>query len=871
MAILVGPTVTKPTHHLSLTDGTTTLGLMLCTPNGVITPLGIQSTDIPTTALQMRQSNGGYDNRELPFIPIVQDDWSGGRGLADFEKDTIRYYDGNAVDTTKPGRVILGPLATYTTGYYGSTGTADKNSTYSVAGTATSPRCVASSVTPAANITVRKARFWVTRSGATNVVIKLRAMIYTDSTGPDTLLAVSDYRTITTSSVAQAIDFDLPETALTASTKYWIALEVETNKTLLAGKVTTAAGNAIYTKTDGAWSSAASNTCIAFMLYTVASGMAMMFEFKRALYAVTKPDDFTTPKLFINGYRGKARAANTDKSQLLTSLNLSGVDLTGCIVRIWSGPGSSEEYPYRVITSNTQTGTNDTITVNPAWKITHSTSTEFVILGCNTWTEVTGHGLTKPVTDVLVADTVVYFAQGEEAYMRRMTYSSGSYTFAADGTNYAYKLAYVINQSGGKKIWRTRGATNDVSQATASTSNLVFGTAYNCGNEDERVTGIIGYGLPPVPYVMKEGSFGSIGGTGSSPVYAEAPLKEFSGVKSDLNGRATLVHNVYLYFSLLDGLERYYNNRLDDIGPNLDEGLPDGRKGPIRHMVGYPGRIYVAIDAGDDPDSTSSVLCYNNTGWHEIYCAPGGKRIRRLYIQTLPGESMDRLWISEEEDLVWLPIIPNPLKDTGYQFAATGSLVTSWMYNGMKDIKKYYDSITVFSENASANQTITVEYQTDDEGDNSDWHAIGTINTSPVQALDIGTYNVSGRRIRLRYTFATTSGLETPVLKATVLDTVERDPVKRGWHVQCYVGDYMTDLHGKLQTADADAVIDQLRTWANSPDTPCPLTLHSNWEQYDGAKVFMRGAPQVRTIEEVTKDNDIKKYKVVVTLDLVEV
>ena len=868
MAVLVGPTVTKPTHHLSLTDGTTTLGLMLCTPNGTITPLGIQSADVPTTALQMRQSNGGYDNRELPFIPIVQDDWSGGRGLADFDKDTIRYYDGNAVDTTKPGRVILGPLATYTTGYYSSTGTATRNSTRTAG--SVNIYLIASSVTPAANISVRSIQFWLSDTATTSAT--LRAVIYSDSSGPGTQTVISDYVTVTLGTTVKAVKFDIAETALTASTKYWIVLEIAAGNTITVARVTTATGNAIYTK-DGAgdWTNAAANTCIAFTLYTVASGMAMFFEFKRALYAVTKPDDFTAPKLFINGYRGKARAVNTDKTQLLTSLNLSGMDLTGCVVRIWSGPGSAEEYSYRVITGNTQTGTNDTITVNPAWKIAHSTSTEFVILGCNTWTEVTGHGLTTPVTDVLVADTVVYFAQGEEAYMRRMTYASGAHTFAADGTNYAYKLAYVINQSGGKKIWRTRGATNDVSQANASTSNLVFGTAYNCGNEDERVTGIVGYGLPPVPYVMKEGSFGSIGGTGSSPVYAEAPLKEFSGVKSDLNGRATLVHNVYLYFSLLDGLERYYNNRLDDIGPNLDEGLPNGRKGPIRHMVGYPGRIYVAVDAGDEPDSTSSVLCYNATGWHEIYRAPGGKRIRRLYIQTLPGETMDRLWISEEEDLVWLPIIPNPLKDSEYHFAATGSLVTSWMYNGMKDIKKYYDSITVFSENASATQTIAVEYQTDDEGDDSDWHTIGTINTSPVQAIDIGTYNVSGRRIRLRYTFATSSSLETPVMKATVLDTVERDPVKRGWHVQIYVGDYMTDLHGTLQTSDADAVLDQLRTWSNSPDTPCPLTLHSNWEQYDGARGFMRGAPQVRTIEEVTKDIDQKRYKVVVTLDLVEV
>jgi hypothetical protein len=37
---------------------------------------------------------------------------------------------------------------------------------------------------------------------------------------------------------------------------------------------------------------------------------------------------------------------------------------------------------------------------------------------------------------------------------------------------------------------------------------------------------------------------------------------------SDYNGSAATIHNVFLYFSLGSGLERYYESALDDVGMN---------------------------------------------------------------------------------------------------------------------------------------------------------------------------------------------------------------------------------------------------------------------------------------------------------------
>ena len=860
------PTERKPTHDITLSDGTTTLGFRLCDARGVPDPRGMAEVSVPRTAVQVRTGQSGYDDQEYPFSAVTQSDWSGGRGLLDFDKSSSRYYDANRIDALGDGRLILGPAETYTTGYYSSTGTAAKD-TYRALDASSAILLAASSVTPSANISVRRIRFWLADSASTSNTF--RAAIYSDSSGPGSQTVISDYVTVTLNATYKAVDFEIAETALTASTKYWIVLEVASGQTVTIGRVTTASGNAIYTKSGAAaWASVASNTAIAFTLYTVASGFAHFFEYKGALYAVTKPDDFTTPKLFINGYRGVAKSNSSDKTKLNTGLNLTGVNLTGKIALIIGGPGAREEYPWRVITSNTSTGTDDVITVSKAWKIAHTTSTLFVILGCDTWTEITGHGLTKPVTDVCVADAIVYFAQGDEAYMRRMNYSTaGAYAYAADGTNYAQYLLYLIDEYGKKYIWRTRATTNDVSKSLTKAwgTNLTFGTAISCGQENERVTGIVPYGSPTIPYILKEGSFGSI----YKSVYAEAPIGELYGVKSLDNGKAATTFDTYLAFSMREGLEFYFNGHLDDVGPNRDEGMPSDRRGIIRHLTTYPGRMYAALDAGDDQDAYSSVLCLTkNGGWHEVYRAPGGKRIRRLYVQSIPGLEYQRLWVSEEEDLIWLPVALNPRRTTGYTYTTTGTLVTGWMYTSLMDTIKYWHQVKVFSEKASANQTIAVEYQTDDATDDTAWTSIDTFTASPIDSAYIGSYNVTGRRFRLRLTLSTTSSSLTPIVKAVLVDTVIRMPVKRAWSVKAIVEDYGLDRMNEKSTSTASTINTQLKTWSNSDTQAAPLTLHSVFGMYDDKRVFLEPA-SIQPIEAVIDEN--RKVKHVATFTLLEV
>src|SRR5690606_29433045 len=112
------------------------------------------------------------------------------------------------------------------------------------------------------------------------------------------------------------------------------------------------------------------------------------------------------------------------------------------------------------------------------------------------------------------------------------------------------------------------------------------------------------------PYIFKEDGFGSVAGTTDTVagVYAEHPLSaQIRNVRSEDNGRAHARYDLFLKFSLLDGMESHFDQRLDDVGPNRDEGLPTDRRGPVYHIMPYAGRFYAAVDGGKY--GYSSVLC----------------------------------------------------------------------------------------------------------------------------------------------------------------------------------------------------------------------------------------------------------------------
>lgn len=638
------------------------------------------------------------------------------------------------------------------------------------------------------------------------------------------------------------------------------------------------------TDSNGLWmmgTEADTTTALAFTLEAVEVGIsdAHFFEYRGSLFAVTAPHDADTPpRLFMEGYHGFARAGNTGALNTTKTASSGygkvGSEAVGAFLKLIAGKGVLEETRWRKITAVTTTGGSEQVTLDKPWNIVQDTSTEYAVVGTGKWQEITGHGMTKAVTSVCVVDDVVYFAFGEHSpavNIRKMSFENDGgvwkLKFASESVPATY-LSLIQDEKGVRKLWRALAHACEVSASDVKTyaQSLSFGTAVQAGLKGYRITGIEPYGEPRIPWIMREDGFGSI----ANGIYDQVPLREFAAVSDDTNGQAHLQRGVYLYLSMQHGIERYYQNRLDDIGPNRDLGLPPERNGYCNQLLAYPGRMYAGYD---HPTGHSSVILYNEIGWHEIYRSQLGARLRGMAVQVIPGEACDRLWICHQGQFVWLPVAIDPTKQADYTYNSSGSIETCWYYGGFKEIRKYWHSVKIFAENLDAGkQYITLAYKVDDEA--AEWVEIPTeVNTSPVQEVLLvdalgQAYNVSGRRIKLKITLNSSNPLKTPRIKAITLDGITRLPVKKSWTVGFEVEDYAVDMNGQQSQLTADDVLAQLEAWADSDQQAVPLLMNSNLTKYDGHRVFI-DPPVVYPTETELKPN--RKMKVVGELTIMKV
>ncbi len=857
------PTATgsSPSHHVTLSaaDGTgSTYGLVLCNVQGIPNARAIERNPSNRTSIKMQQGSTKYADLQGDYISIPQDDWTGGRGAEDFDDDSSRFFDSYRMNTWMPGRAILGPQVQYTTGYRAQNMNMPGSVTFT--GLYGATRFLANKFT-ASVYNADKCYIWVRKVGTPNDSLTLE--LCSDGTGENvgnpgivrawTTLAVASVTDV--ASIFHAFDwagawgvsanpFHINVFATSGSddaTNHW---EVGTNATSGTTQKSTGGSN---------WTSAAVD--LYFRLVDADdSWVAHFYEYKGQLYFATAPDDGSATQIFMNGDRGATDSNSGDKTKLNDGTKgavWTASEWVDSVAVITDGTGSDDELNWRVITGNTTVALT-----SAAWDTAHSaTATDYAIISSDKWTEISGSGLGKPVTDVLVSKGVIYYAQGDDtAHRRHREYnSSGTWTnneWDDDGGSNKPKflLSYRDGVSGQQVGMVTNDdANNDVSFARADAqvwgTDLTFGTPVPCGDRDERATGLELYGEPGIPYIMKEGSIWFV----VNDLADDLALREMKSVRSYKNGRAHLVHGVYLYFSLLHSLQRYFRNNLDDVGYGVDAGLPADRQGVIYHMEGYPGYFMCAVDGGES-NYSSILVTYGHQDWHELYRAPEkGQRIRRLHMQPIPGSTIDRLWFSMGPDVCWLPMPSDtfdPYRDSNYLYTHEGHIVSAWHYANMQDVLKFWGSLKVFAENLTADeQYIEAEYQIDDVDETDTWTAInGTFDTSPLEEVDIKSDNtVTARRFRFRLRFLTTDSAKTPKMTANLIEAIGTVKPKWEYSMTFRVADENVDIEGDDDSYVAAEIIqEQMDTWAGAQT---PLTQRCVYVPYDNKTVFATALP----------------------------
>jgi hypothetical protein len=841
--VVANPEEKRRNYHVSLTDNVTSIGLIITDAAGHARPKSMSRNPAQRTALKTRSGEMKFDSFNEPWSPIAQESWLGGRANLEFDKDNARFLDSFRANT-QYGYFSNGPLETYATGIR----TTSEELPGSVKFIPIKDGDYLFFATKRNIVTMTAKYLYLILKRKGTPPADLTITIRSDAAGlPDVVLKTI---TITTTDITDVVSeyrrMEIPSTyGFTTGTAIWVELtttSADEDNYWSVGAFDKAASTAKSSADGITWVNAPYEIYFRVTPADDADVQCKQFKYRYAEYIAMSINGAAT-NLYMNGDRGMADSNVGHLDQVIDSVKAWPTDKhKGKIVKIIAGPGSTEWTNWRVITSNDDSHLN----VSPNWIETHTSATEYLILGSDDFIQITTTGkLTKPVDyDPLVINNFVYFPQGDATNLQRMVWNATTavHDIVDDGTNKATILQQCRDATNGLEIWRGQNsdATGLISVSKApvvDSGNLTFEAVIPLKDERGRITGIEEYGdTTKVPWVMREGSIYQI--VSNKP--DEIPLREIATMMDTSNGRAHLVHNVYLYFNYGQGIERYYDKTLDDVGPNRDQGLPADRKGVVSCMVGYPGRYFASIDA--DATGYSSVLVNNLTGWHEVYRAPAiGQRIRSMDFQTVPGAATDRLWVNVGNDIISLNFPSgglDPLNDTACRYVWESTITGSRMYVSMYDVIKFFRSFKLFADGLSDGQTVEMDYRMDED---TAWSTCpGAFDGDVRELFPIENYGVNGISLSYRLRILTDDSSKTVRGKALVLNNISRVPVKYSYGLPYRVVEYDVDLYGKQDTMDVEEKQQIIDDWATQLT---PLIMNCQYKLFDNKVVFIDPIP----------------------------
>jgi hypothetical protein len=470
--ISVSPSNPRSTHDISLSDGVLTFGAML--DGG---PAGIQELPQTPSTLLINKQGGKFGDYDPSFSHLEQSDWTGGRGQESFVDDPTRFLDNYNAWTLTPGRLLSGlqwrKAETMTQKTFALPG----NMTwYPLIGVSSGNRYRARSFTDSGGTVAEQVYMWIRRRGAPGT---LTVEICNNNAGvPGTVRVTA---TLTASSVTDVISvfpaFDWAgSNTLTNGVLYWVkiygaATDNAASHWEVGGDPTgVASGSGKVSSDNSAWSD--TTIGLYFWVSTISSATVAinghyprdwkLFFLQGATYAVSRyrpPFTLTSSNavstLYINGDRGTVSSSASQTTVTDSSKAWTTNQWAGAKVKIVSGPGDGE---WRSIVSNTATA----LTITPAFSVTQTTATRYVIYDTPTWTIIGSNPATMTVTDVVVANGIAYLSCGgvRTIVQFRANLTTSAHEFSTASAKYGTLLAALNHPDDGMQIFAaTPGGT----------------------------------------------------------------------------------------------------------------------------------------------------------------------------------------------------------------------------------------------------------------------------------------------------------------------------------------------------------------------------------------------------------------------------
>lgn len=134
-----------------------------------------------------------------------------------------------------------------------------------------------------------------------------------------------------------------------------------------------------------------------------------------------------------------------------------------------------------------------------------------------------------------------------------------------------------------------------------------------------------------------------------------------------------------------------------------------------------------------------------------------------------------------------------PEDDGNYSYGTSGWLRTSWLNSGSRAFNKFLNSISALVESATADRTVTISYNTQDDG--SAYTAIGTYTTNGLNSTNLST-DVEYQRLAIDITLSSNVSTAAPRVAGAVLHTSLNPPRKRQWELHIEVAEDSEMLGG---------------------------------------------------------------------------
>jgi len=414
------------------------------------------------------------------------------------------------------------------------------------------------------------------------------------------------------------------------------------------------------------------------------------------------------------------------------------------------------------------------------------------------WEVVSGHGLGQVTNRPIQCNEILFFPQGDSTAIRTYNGTSWDSQTVALGQGCATGLfAGYSAQDNAMYIWRynnalvsggtTTGLKCSVSRAPATTSytsDLAFRAATLIRSTSNTINSI--YWDNDRLWVGKANSLGYV----LNDKFYEANF----GVRktpSANNMVAFVGWNNFLFFNLLNSVERVYGGMVEDVGGGWrSPGLPYGRDGVHSAFETYGAWMFSAIDAGTS--GTSSVMMFDSSmNQHEFMRAfASGRRIRDVAIQVVSG-ARNRLWIDCGGDSIYIELPlgkGNPLYDTGAKYMHEFVLESSVIDMGTASrLPKFIKELTAVTKNLDAKgKYIDVDYQVDnliDKTGINNWRRAEPLLVSPESTTKINESNI--RRFKYRLRAHTDDQTIPPDVIAVAPNGYARSQMRKTFSVQC--------------------------------------------------------------------------------------